>query len=263
MRFRTTCATTSRLDSSFDKKRSWPVATAAVRRMTPPFSNTKTVVVNSLKSSRSPETLPARAPVTLTRTSRAAAFTFGSGLVFRGIPVSSPASSEDCAEEALPFNSPWGDSPTDDEEELCSVCACLTSTGKSSGAELEVPCEGETVEEALSSVEDKFVVLCAPGHARSAPEMKYPVQTKPPALWAAQITILLLGGVSLAMVPTYLVRNQHMRKQGVSGELADSQRSSIIASLALKALRNTQRGIRNRRIGTPAGCWILLRCDLP
>jgi len=236
--------------------------------MTPPFSKTKTVVVNSLKSSRSPETLPTRAPVTLTRTSRAAAFTLGRGFVLRGTSTSSPGSSGDCAGEVLVFNSNWGDSPAGGREELCSLaccgaCSCLASTGNSSGAEFEVPCEGKTVEEALSSAEDKFVVLCAPGHASSAPEMEYPVQTKPPMLWAAQTTILLLRGVSLTMVPTYLVCKQHMRKQGVSGELADSRSNPIIASLALKVLRNTQHGIRNRRIGTPVGCSTWPRCGSP
>src|SRR5205085_1510212 len=90
-RFRITWATTSRLDSSLVKNRSCPGVTAAVKPITPPFSNTNTVAVDSLKSSRSPapEALPARAPVTLTRISRATALTLGRGLVFSGMSACS------------------------------------------------------------------------------------------------------------------------------------------------------------------------------
>src|SRR5215472_13583997 len=105
----------------------------------------------------------------------------GSGLVLRGIPASSPGSSGGFSGEASAFNPTWLGSATGGAEELCSLpcsgtCSWRESTGTSSGAEFEDPREAKAVEEVLSSAEDKFVVLCMPGRANNAPEIKHPGQ---------------------------------------------------------------------------------------
>jgi hypothetical protein len=67
------------------------------------------------------------------------------------------------------------------------------STGNSSGEEFEAACEGNTVEEVLSSAEDKSVVLCALGRVSATPRMESDRGQLPQTGQLDDDTILSLG----------------------------------------------------------------------